>query len=397
VIERSGFSVLVCAAILLALATSILARNWYVTPEGTGDAPTIQAAVDSAATSDVVLLASGTFRGDGNRDVDFSGKSITVTSEAGQATYCIVDCEGSETEPHRGFLFISGEGQDAVLEAITIMGGYAQSGGGIVCLNSAEPVIRNCHVRGCVAGLHGGGIHAAYSSPTIEACQIADNTSGHYGGGADFRTSQSSIEDCFFSGNWARDCGGGLSSTGSYWGISIDRCIFWQNTCQSFGGGLWLAGENNWPVVTDCTVVRNDALWGAGVHLGADYEVGHPPTTIHNTVIALNTTGEAVGADGSLNTVYPDLECCDVWGNEGGDYTWILEDYVGMWGNISECPSFCHAELGDLGLCDESPCLPGNHPDGYDCGLIGALDVGCTCGPTKTEPTTWGAIKSIYR
>ena len=24
-----------------------------------------------------------------------------------------------------------------------------------------------------------------------------------------------------------------------------------------------------------------------------------------------------------------------------------------------------------------SPCLPGNHPDGYDCGLIGALGEGC--------------------
>lgn len=29
--------------------------------------------------------------------------------------------------------------------------------------------------------------------------------------------------------------------------------------------------------------------------------------------------------------------------------------------------------------------------------LIGAWDVGCTCGPTAGEPMTWGGIKSMYR
>lgn len=29
--------------------------------------------------------------------------------------------------------------------------------------------------------------------------------------------------------------------------------------------------------------------------------------------------------------------------------------------------------------------------------VIGALGVGCSCGPSEVEPTTWGAIKSMYR
>jgi hypothetical protein len=41
--------------------------------------------------------------------------------------------------------------------------------------------------------------------------------------------------------------------------------------------------------------------------------------------------------------------------------------------------------------------LPGNHPDGYECGLIGAWGEGCSCGPSETEPTTWGAIKAMYK
>jgi hypothetical protein len=93
----------------------------------------------------------------------------------------------------------------------------------------------------------------------------------------------------------------------------------------------------------------------------------------------------------------PVLQCCDVYGNVGGDWVGCIADQLGVNGNFSACPSFCHAEMGDFHLCDQSPCAPGNHPDGYGCGLIGAWDVGCVCGPTGSKPTTWGAIKSIYR
>ena len=39
---------------------------------------TIQAAVNAAANDDVIELSPGTYTGAGNRDVDFSGKAITV-------------------------------------------------------------------------------------------------------------------------------------------------------------------------------------------------------------------------------------------------------------------------------------------------------------------------------
>ena len=40
--------------------------------------PTIQAAIDDANNSDIVLVAPGTYTGDGNRDIDFRGKAITL-------------------------------------------------------------------------------------------------------------------------------------------------------------------------------------------------------------------------------------------------------------------------------------------------------------------------------
>jgi len=36
-----------------------VSRTWYVRNDGTGDAPTIQAAVDSAAAGDTVLIGLG--------------------------------------------------------------------------------------------------------------------------------------------------------------------------------------------------------------------------------------------------------------------------------------------------------------------------------------------------
>ena len=52
---------LALASVLLALPAPICARTWYITPDGTGDAPTIQAGIDSAAAGDTVEMACGTY------------------------------------------------------------------------------------------------------------------------------------------------------------------------------------------------------------------------------------------------------------------------------------------------------------------------------------------------
>ena len=44
------------------------------------DYTTVQQAIDSCTNGDTVLLAEGTYAGNGNRDIDFRGKAITVRS-----------------------------------------------------------------------------------------------------------------------------------------------------------------------------------------------------------------------------------------------------------------------------------------------------------------------------
>jgi len=98
---RSKFVMI--TVLVLACACTCLGGTWHIRPDGTGDAPTIQAAVDSAGAGDTILLADGTFRGPGNRDVVIE-KSLTIRSESGDPTTCVIDCQGTSAERHRAFL-----------------------------------------------------------------------------------------------------------------------------------------------------------------------------------------------------------------------------------------------------------------------------------------------------
>lgn len=61
---------------LLFVSSPVLPATYLVTAGGTGDFPTIQAAIDASVAGDTILLADGTFTGDGNWDLDFGGRSI---------------------------------------------------------------------------------------------------------------------------------------------------------------------------------------------------------------------------------------------------------------------------------------------------------------------------------
>ena len=78
---------------------------------------TIQEAIDAAIDGDIVIVAPDTYTGDGNRDIDFKGKAITVQSTDPQdpavVAATVIDCQGMEKEPHRGFKFNSSEGPDS--------------------------------------------------------------------------------------------------------------------------------------------------------------------------------------------------------------------------------------------------------------------------------------------
>ena len=122
---------LVMAGLLLGMSVGLLlgrpavAAVYVVAPDGSGDSPTIALAVSAAVDGDVIELTDGVFRGDGNRDVYFQGKSITIHSQSGDPATCVIDCEGAPDVERRGFLFVDHEDSGAVLRGITITNGSA--------------------------------------------------------------------------------------------------------------------------------------------------------------------------------------------------------------------------------------------------------------------------------
>ena len=93
--------------LILFIPISTAARSWRVEPDGTGDAPTIQAAIDSLYNfgDDVIELVDGVFTGPGNRDLFGGGWSFVIKSQSGDPTSCIIDLQGSADEWHWGIAY----------------------------------------------------------------------------------------------------------------------------------------------------------------------------------------------------------------------------------------------------------------------------------------------------
>ncbi|MEE9271615.1 MAG: right-handed parallel beta-helix repeat-containing protein [Candidatus Krumholzibacteria bacterium] len=380
----------VAFALLAACVSSTPATTWYITPDGSGDAPTIRAAVDSAAFGDTLLLADGTYVGNGNRDVRISGPSIVVRSESGNPETCVIDCEDPEGN-HQAFVVWN----NSTIEGITIINGIATNGGAILCTSGVT--IRNCVFSGNRAGWGGaieigsapgaqiidctfientavnnGGAIAVTSfvfSLTVSNCLFVGNTA-RFGAGMHFRRQATfAITDCTFLENEAQGegaKGGGIHFDDGSSGI-VSNCTFAWNVAQSGGGVLC---QDSSLLFEQCTFVGNKALLslGSGVRCW-----GMTSAIFTNTVIAFSSPGVGVHCS-SVSTAT--LTCSNVYGNAGGDWIGCLAGQDSVGGNLSEDPLFCNPNPlhDDFTLAAGSPCLPLNNSCGV---LIGAHGEGC--------------------
>ena len=295
----------------LILAISSQARIITVDDDGPADFTTIQSAIDDANDGDTVFVADGIYRGDGNRDIDFKGKAITLRSENGPEK-CIINCE--RTMVHRGFYFHSGEDFDSILSGFTITNGYLFEGDGAgIYLRSSSPTIEGCIITnnevgylGIIMDSHGGGIYCGYnSSPTITNSIISNNKATCSEAGWSFSfgagvycssTSSARLTGCTISGNLASlEIGGGILNDGG--NVVLTKCVVTGNTVgvDSYGGSLILTqcifstnfcslgiGPGKARLI-NCTFAGN--LYGIGVSPYLDYELiltncilwGNPP------------------------------------------------------------------------------------------------------------------------
>lgn len=139
--------------ILFLVAEFAVAANIFVSTHGSDSTgvgtlaqpySTIQKGVDISQDGDTVYVASGTYTGPGNRDIDLRGRRITLRSISGELSTTI-DLGG-----HKGFSATSTENLDTIISGFTIKNGYAiashdWAGVGIVDIwDPAGLTIKNC-------------------------------------------------------------------------------------------------------------------------------------------------------------------------------------------------------------------------------------------------------------
>lgn len=398
----------ICAVLLAIWSMPILAEM-HIVPD---DFNIIMDAVREAEVGDTVLLRPGEYQ----EAVNFLGKDIILSSE----TLLDGNMEHKENTILTGLEFGSivtfeyEETQNAALMNLTIRGGTAGYGGGIVIRN-ASPVIWNVVVDDCEAvsagdgsGM-GGGIYADGGSPllmqiTVRNCRAAYaagialrncdaditelNLFDNHSIGLDqsparagalmlmngaFRLTDSNIYN-----NIANGGGAGLYTAMAE--LNVENCLFYGNNAdneRSGSGGAMSLNNGTNARFYRCQITDNQAT----LH-GAAFAMRSTSLFLVNCTIANNS---AV----SSGAIYQMLNCYTIsvnsifWGNganqvtflEGGNtFVAANSDIQGgersilaggfgnvLWqdGNIDSDPLFVNADEGDFYLSDESPCIDG--------------------------------------
>lgn len=430
---RSRMSTIACFLILLA--TRADARTWNIVVDGSGDAPTVQAGVDSAAPGDVVMLGPGTYgwaaQGAAGGSMIGMRRDITLRGAAG-ATSTVLDAEYS------GRVLRCENTGDTRLEALTIRrgnSGVIEGGGGIRAFGDTRLTVSDCVIEDNFAGrVDGGGILATSPGTTIQNCQFLRNRAGFDAGGGGIRIYGGSgtitnctfrdntapgggailaidtrVADCWFVNNTVSGPSDALLHIGPRGGAislgpgSLERCTFVRNRANGVfsEGGAVNCGSS--VTISQCIFVENAAIFGAAVKANL-----MAPVLVTSCTFAGNrsSAGEALKLDGMgavQNSIIAStfgrpcsgnatFSCCDLYGNSDGD---LIQGIDGG-GNFTADPRFCSdpAVSLNVALAEGSPCSPGYHPNGAQCGLIGAAPPGCTL--VAIEERSWSSIKMLY-
>lgn len=375
------------------------------------DSMSIFAGMTAAESGDTVLVAPGTYY---ERNIALRS-GVCLRSGGDRAGLATIDAQGS------GRVLTCVDLDSATrVEGLVITGGYdpyngagaycdasrltfsdcrfvgntvgSQGRGGAMFCQGSSPRIERCTFEGN-KGYEGGAIALVGGSPVLSECVITDNQAQMAGAvtclaGAVFRAT-----DCEFSGNSSLFCEGGAVACLDGGRAVLTRCTFRENSAGTFGGAVACV-QTSGVVLQECVFFRNSAyLCGGAVHCwsaSADLEnctifgsestcgvgggIGCQSTSevvIRHSIIAFSSCGEAVSGDGE--TVLQ-LDCCDVYGNAGGDWVGVVASQAAKEGNMCCNPLFCDTSSGDLHLQSESPCAP----EGNECGVLtGALGMGC--------------------
>ncbi len=227
-----------CSFVLVA--HSVVAATLHVEIDGRAVPPfatrgtaatTVQAAIDSAADGDTVLVGRGGFTG----DVDFRGKRITVRGR-GPESVLIGTGRGPVVR------FATGEDRLSVLDSVQITNGRADDGGGVFVSNASPSVQR-----------------------VVFFANLADGAgSGIYVGG---RAANPVIRNNIFAYN--DDSSPAVTDAHQLFVDSGSRAVIVNNTIvRGNGNGILIQGSPNPSVVRNNVIAWNGSRLRSGTIIG---------------------------------------------------------------------------------------------------------------------------------
>src|SRR5215470_12190711 len=183
--------------LLLMNHTAATARTWLVKLDGTGDAPTIQAAIDSSTSGDDILVDPGVYtwtnQGASGADMLRLKPDIVLHSSAGPMMTTL------DAELHGRVIECDGPGTGFTIEGLLVQRGNGVPGGALHVAAAGTVTIRDCTFLNNHSISNGGAVWAGPA--LIENTRFFHNTGlggdVQLAGGALF-VGEATLEGCDF-------------------------------------------------------------------------------------------------------------------------------------------------------------------------------------------------------
>jgi predicted outer membrane repeat protein len=366
------------------------AATWYVP----GDFPTIQAALDAAATSDEIIVGPGRYF----ENIHFVGRDVQLRALTPSTSLAdpldpnfasIIDGSQPADPNVASVVRMTGtETPACVLDGFTLAGGTGvlladgyTVGGGIYGMQSLATISR-CTIRDNTARF-GGGL--CICNGAISGCHIVENWTSYPGSnhsGAGLQGCNGTISDCLIAQNQGYE-GAGLHTCNYALIVNCDirdnaatyigggamwcdystfvNCNFSGNTASTSGYGAGGAVFSQIATYINCTFANNSSLMGGAIYAWQSFA-----PTIHNCVLWGNQapTGAQIALNAGDTPCTLVIDYSDLQG--GQEDIWLANENCHVqWGAgmLTQDPLFAVPDAGDFRLAAGSPAIDAANND----------------------------------